>query len=510
MAKGEIRLQYSGFVIFAAKILSVATGMIFQLMVSRATAELDLEYDIWFNLNDILIYFTLLATALPFWTMRFVARDEEGAVKTGIIGNMIIAAIATVIYLSLVPLITSSLGISQEYLVLYFLVSIQIIELYSISALQSCLRARKPHVVGYGLLVAEVCRAVLGYVLIMRFQEEIGKVIPGYTPIMGALLSLIVAFSIQMVYYLKLFREELKERVRWQYIKEWLKGSIGNIYNVMGSRIATFAFIWLFIYGGEGARGMYGLARQVATVITHSSFLAFALYPKLLAERKQEDITTALKMVLMFAIPMTAGAIMLADSYVIIMRGSEYREVSPILVVLAINALTITLSNLFSFIIYGTEGIDEKARISLKELIKSRIFITFSLPYLQSAIALPATYFTLINYAQNQPLQAAIYVSIINTSAQLAMFSVMYALVRRTVTMNIPWKNIAKYVLASLVMATVLFIIPHPTRISFTLILTAVGGLIYLGLLMIIDQEARSLIRSVWQEVKFKFYGILS
>jgi O-antigen/teichoic acid export membrane protein len=458
-----------------------------------------MEYDIWFNLNDVLAYFTLLAAALPFWTMRFVARKEKGAVKTGIIANIIIATIATLIYIPLVPFITSSLGISQEYLILYFLVSVQIIELYTINALQSCLRATTPHAVGYGLLIAEVSRAVLGYILIIQFQRAI----------IGALLSFLVAYVLQIIFYLRLFREELKERIRWQYIKEWLKGSIGNIYQVMGNRIATFVFIMLFLYGGEGARGRYGLARQVATVITHSSFLAFALYPKLLAERRREDITTALKMVLMFAIPMTAGAIALSNSYVIIMK-SEYGDSSPILVTLAIDALIRTISNFLSFILYGVERIDEKAKISLRELVKSRIFIVFSLPYFHSAIALPVIYFVLTNYAQNQPLQAAIFVSVINTIARLAMFFVLYIVIRRRVVIDIPWKNVGKYVLASLAMAIVLFIIPNPTRISLTVIFSAAGGLVYLGLLMTIDKEARSVIHTLWQEVKFKVSGILS
>jgi O-antigen/teichoic acid export membrane protein len=74
----DIRLQYSGFVIFAAKMVSVSTGLIFQFMVARVLSEV--EYDLWFNINDITAYFVLMAGVLPFWTMRFVARDKEGAV----------------------------------------------------------------------------------------------------------------------------------------------------------------------------------------------------------------------------------------------------------------------------------------------------------------------------------------------------------------------------------------------------------------------------------------------
>ncbi len=86
----------------------------------------------------------------------------------------------------------------------------------------------------------------------------------------------------------------------------------------------------------------------------------------------------------------------------------------------------------------------------------------------------------------------------------------MYAVIRRRVTVGIPWRSITKYVLASAVMAMVLFIVPSPTRISLTLIVTAAGGLVYLGLLMAMDEEARLLVQSMWEEVRFKIYGLLS
>ena len=473
--------------------LSIATGLAFQLMIARATTKP--EYDLWFNINDILAYFTLLATAFPFWTMRFVARGKEGAAKTGILANLTISAIATIIYLPLVPLITSSLDISQEYLLLYFIVSTQIIELYFINALEACLRARVPQTLGYGLLVAEVCKVIVGYILIIEFRQ----------PLLGALLSLIIAFTIQIAYYSKLLIQELKQRIRWEYAKEWLKGSTANIYNIVGNRIAAFIFIMLFAYGGEGARGSYGAATQIASIITYSSFLAFALYPKLLAEKNSEDITTSLKMVLMFAIPMTAGAITLSDSYIIIMK-SIYKDAWPVLIVLAINAFVATLSGLFSSVLYGVERVDEKAKISFRELVKSRLFIVFSLPYFHSAITLPTAFYILANHVQN-PLQAALYVSIINSSVSFAMFLILYAIVRKTVTINIPWRNIMKYVFASAIMAIFLSLIQHPTRIYLTLIVTAIGGIIYLTLLMAIDKEARALVNSMWQEVKFKIRG---
>lgn len=89
MASDEIRLQYSGYVIFAAKLISVATGLIFQFMLGRAIAADSPEYALWGNINTILPYFTLMAGIVPFWVMRSVARKKEGAITTGLATNFL-------------------------------------------------------------------------------------------------------------------------------------------------------------------------------------------------------------------------------------------------------------------------------------------------------------------------------------------------------------------------------------------------------------------------------------
>ena len=494
MAKSEIRLQYSGFALFIAKMLSVATGLAFTLMLTRATTEQ--QYGIWSNINDMIAYFAFLAPAFPFWTMRFVARNKEGSVKTGVFANIIISIIATIIYLPLIPLITSLLGISETYLIPYLIASMQMMEVYLITMLEGCLRAKMPQTIGYGLLIEESCKVLLAYILIIKFQQ----------PLIGALLSLITAFTIQNAYYLKLLSKELKQPIKWNYVKEWLKGSTINIYYYVGDRIAAFIFIMLIIYGGQVARGQYQAAMIIANIIIYSSFLSFALYPKLLAENSIQDITTSLKTVLMFAIPMTAGAIALSNSYLIILN-EIYEEAAPVLIVLAVSAFVQIISSVFSSVLFGLEKMDAKAKIPLQKLVKSPLFIVFTLPYVQSAITLPTTFYVLTTFTQNPPVTAALYVSIIDTIARSAMFLVLYVIIRKMVKLNIPWKNIAKYVFASVVMASILFLIPHPTRLLFTLGITAAGAILYLTLLIAIDKEARTLANYMWQEIKFKVKG---
>jgi O-antigen/teichoic acid export membrane protein len=504
VAKQDIRLQYSGFVLFAAKMVSVVTGLIFQFMVAWSTT--DPQYGIWFNVNDVLAYFTILVGVAPFWVMRFVARGKEGATKTGFVTNLIVSVISTAAYLAFVPFVLPMLGISGDFLPVYLIASLQIVELYALTLFEGCLQASVPQTIGYGLLVQQVGKVALGYVLIVQMGQ----------PLIGALIATVLAFSIQIFYYSKLLANRFKQKIQWGYVKQWIKGSLANIYNVIGNQISAYVFIMLYDMGGAGGRGRYGAAATITNVISYSSYLAFALYPKLLADKKREDITTSLKMVLMFAIPMTVVAVVMADSYITLLR-QDYPDASIVLVVLALDTLILVTNNILSAVLFGTESLDQDEKISFKALVKSRLFIAFSMPYVRSAVILPLTYYVLTTYAFNQPLQAALSVSIINTIGHIISFIAMYTLARKSIKIDIPWKSISKYVLASAVVGALLFLLPHPAAIPETattmemifniaevLVLTGVGAAVYLVIVMAIDKEARTLPKTILQEVKGK------
>lgn len=492
MGKNEIKLQYSGAVVFAAKLLSVMTGMIFTLFITRnATKE---QYGVWTNIFDIMAYFALLAAVLPFWATRYVARGEKGAAKTGILANLLIGLASMAIYLPLVPLITWLWGIGGRHpdlVILYFIAGAQIVNLYLINVLEAVLRSKKPQAVGYGLLLEELCKISLTYAAIVIFNQ----------PLIGAMISLILGTTLQAIYYLKLVSGDLKEKIRWDYAKEWLKGSIANIYNAVGIQISAAIFLMLFSYGGEAAKADYGAATIISNIIAYSFFLSFALYPKLLAENSLKEITASLKMVLMFAIPMAVGAMAIPESFLIILDES-YKEATPVLFLLAIDALVITLTNFFTFVVFGVEKLDEKSKIPFKQLVKSNIFKIFSLSYIHSAITLPTAFIVLTTFKFEQPYETAVYIAAINMIVRFAMFLVLYAITRKTLVVQIPWKSIGKYVLCAVAMGLALYLLPHPTKITSTLITAVAGGLIYFALLMLIDKDSRAMIKLVLNEIR--------
>jgi O-antigen/teichoic acid export membrane protein len=489
LEKDEIRLHYSGFIVFAAQMLSLVTGLFFTLLLTRNMAKQ--EYGIWANIFDVISYFLLLSGVFPFWTMRFVARHNRGAARTGFLANLVCSVIFMFVYVSLTPFITTAFNISGTYVLMYLLASAQIVNMYLIAVLESVLRAKKPQAIGYGLILEESCKIVLAYLLIVWLQQLF----------FGALLSLIISASVQVLYYLKLTMKELRQKIQWAYARQWLKWSSANIYNAVGNQLAAFPVILLFLYGGQAARGDYQAATTFANIIGYSLFLSYALYPRLLTKNDPEEVTSTLKTVLMFAIPMTTIVLSLPQSLLTILNV-HFNEAAPVLLLLAVDAFVVLISQFYSSVVFGVEKFDEEVTIPFRGLLRSKIFKVFTLPYMQAVISIPTCYYILTQYAGGGPVQAAVFVTAINLAAHAATSLIQYAMMHNSVRMDIPWRSIGKYTLASAVSAAFFYVLPDTTTILLTLAVVLAGSAIYLSVLLAIDREARRTVNAIWREIK--------
>jgi hypothetical protein len=178
-----------------------------------------------------------------------------------------------------------------------------------------------------------------------------------------------------------------------------------------------------------------------------------------------------------------------------------YREASQVLILLSIDALITLLLQFYTSVLFGVEKLDEEAKIPLRRLVKSKMFQILTLPYIQAAITLPAAFFILTQYANQQPVQAAVYVAVINMVAHTAAFLLTYMISRTSVRIIIPWRSIGKYVLSSMVTAAALYLFPRPTTLVVTFAIVAAGAAVYATLLLAIDRDARRLVRSILQEI---------
>ncbi len=389
-------------------------------------------YGIWNNIFDLTAYFTLANGLFPFWATRFVARKMKGTVKTGLLANLVVALVATAIYIPIVFPATQAFH-SQAYLAVYIVAALQIVNTYLIVMLEGCLRSLKPQAIGYGLLIEEIVKVSLALPLILGLHQLF----------MGAMVSMMTAASVQALYYIRLLSKYLNEPIQWNYLKEWLKGSIVNIYSAVGVQLNGIVFILLYITPVVGpiARADYAAAAVFANVIGYASFISFALYPKLLAKACAEnEVAQSFKTTLMLAIPFIVVAIAMPTSLLTILNVA-YSGGSTILILLTLDAVVLLVGNFYNLCVFGVEHLDEEGKISLKQLVRSKIFQVFTVPYIQAALVLPIVYFFVTRATLTSPVQAASFVIIINMSIRIATVAGLYAAMRKSIRIIIDWKS---------------------------------------------------------------------
>jgi len=280
-----------------------------------------------------------------------------------------------------------------------------------------------------------------------------------------------------------------------------LKGSAALIYNIIGGQLVGFVLYLLLYFGGESALGYYSAAVTFSTVIGYAFSLAFALYPKMLAQDCPADVVTSFKNMLMFALPMAAVTLTMSTSLLTILNAS-YSPASPILILLTIDTLVVLVSQFYTQGLTGLETLDVEGKISLRELVRSKIFKVFTLSYIQAAIALPTVYFILTQLALSGPVQAAMYVVAVNIVVHVITFAIIYLLLRHEFKLIVPWMSVAKYVFAALVAAAVLLILPQTSTLTTTFGKVLLGVGVYTALLLVIDGDSRNLAKRVLEEMR--------
>jgi len=424
-----------------------------------------------------------------------MARGKEGTVKTGTLGQLSIALISVIIYLPAIVLISNAIG-TEAYLLIYLISGLYIFNFYMITVFESVLRSMKPQVIGYGLLIEEVVKVAVALLVIVGLGQLF----------LGAMLALVISALVQVLYYVRLLAGEFKQKTNWGYLKEWLKGSAAIAYSAIGGQLVSFVLILLFLYGGSGTRAYYQAAFTFTNIMGYSASLAFALYPKLLAKTcPDEDVGVSFRTVLMFAIPLSTITMVMSASFLTILNVS-YSVAWPVLIALTIDTLVVLISQFYSSILMGAEAFDAEGKISLRKLVRSKIFKVFSITYIQAAIALPLAYFVLTQMPVAGSVQAAVYAVVyviaILIGVHLSTFIGLYLFMHSSIRLPVAWKSIAKYVLASIFMGIILFLLPNTSTLIFTLAKAIVGFAIYAALLLAIDTQARELLRLIWEEIK--------
>jgi O-antigen/teichoic acid export membrane protein len=489
LPKNPIRVQYSGLIIFASQILSLFTGLIFTLLLTR-NMNTD-EFGAWSFIFYLIGLFALFSGLFPFWATRFVARGKEGAIETAVSANLVVAIAATILYLPLVSVVLGALSITSVALAIYLIAALQIINMYMVAVFEACLRAVKPQSIGYGLLIEEAVKISVTFAIFWGTSQLF----------LGAITGIVIGASAQNIFYFWLLKDNLHQRIHWGYLWQWLKGSTAFIYNVIGGQLSGLVLYLLVFFGGESAIGDYQAAVTFTTIIGYTASVAYALYPKMLAQECQEDIVATFKYMLMFALPIATVTITMPQSLLTVLNAS-YGGASLVLVILTVDALIILVLQFYTQCLMGTETLDMEGKIAIRKLVQSKIFKVFTLPYVQAAISLPAAYIIFTQTRVAGPAQAATYIAGISIVVHAITLGVIYKMIGRGFRLSAAWKSIVKYAFSALVAAVILIFLPYTTTLSTSFLKAFVGMAVYVGVLLAIDLDSRNLVRQIVKEIR--------
>jgi hypothetical protein len=187
----------------------------------------------------------------------------------------------------------------------------------------------------------------------------------------------------------------------------------------------------------------------------------------------------------------------------------SYRAATPVLILLTFDALISLVAQFYTSVLFGLEKLDEEAKIPLKKLVRSRMFKLLTLPYVQAAVTLPTAFYVLTQFANGQPVQAAVYVATTIMIGHAVALLLTHIIMRKSVRIAVPWRSIANYLLASTITAATLYALPHPVTLAWTFVTLLTGAAICAALLLTIDRDARMLVRSVLREIEAHAHSIL-
>lgn len=448
--KPRIRLRYAGLLLFISRVYGLITGLLFTVIATRRLTVG--EFGLWSYISVISGYWMLPLSFIGYWVTRFTARGERTG-ATAILIGLAISAIIPLLFIASSPIIFGSLDV--EYLVLV-IVSINLALIGISSPFDWIAQGLNPEILAFASIAFETSKLLSASILVATMRL--------------GLIGIILAVSIGYI---------VKAIVLWRYIGWFIVGprSVKLVKRI-------FKGIWIPIYGSipsiissidaillvrmtetTDSLAFVSAIRTIGSPISLSLAISMALYPKLLAESRLEDVEETIRLVYMLSIPSSIGVILLAPHLLSILR-SEYAIAYAPLSVYAILQLISIASQIAITTASGLERVDLDENAGFKDYVKSKLFKIANMDMISSLIYVGSLACLLYLQKASPPilemhlLISTTWIWIISATAS-TIFSIVYAyrvLLRGIGLKKTPWISTARYTLASIAMSIPVYI----------------------------------------------------
>jgi O-antigen/teichoic acid export membrane protein len=456
------------------------------------------DFGLWNIINSMIGYVIIMEPMISYWSTREIARGTDSG-KTSIISSGIFSLGAIIVYSIITFLFHGSSSISFEVL---FFGAILIPVMFLNKTLTAINLAWKPHAISYGVILFGISQIIMAYILLVVFEMGISGIIISVTfgYLMGNIVLLIFA------------KEKLKDNFQIKFIKKWLRLSWISFYPEAYTLFTnSYVIIFVLITNSVESIGFWSAALILSSVVGNAALISRGVYPKLLGTKNRDYVQNNITHLFYFAIPLVSLVIVFSKPGLYALNPI-YESVYPVVIITAIMSFFYNLTMIFQSFSLGTENVDLSENSSTKEFLKSKLFLNPSVLLIQSivyAISLSIGLLILLPISTMNDL--LIFWAILAVVTQIPVCIYFYRKAQKKINFNLEFFTILKYILASVVVFGITYLISESYLIyddnllqflPHLMIFGIIGVFGYLGFTYLIDKKTRLLFNAIFSEFK--------
>ena len=491
-----IRVAYSGLISMLIGLISVVTGLVFTLIVTRTlTPE---EYGSWGLIGSLIMYVLILDPIITYWTTRELARGVDSG-KTALVTHGLFSLAGVGLYFLISIFIANETVVPFEIL----LVGALLVPVTFVNRVLTALNLGwKPQATSYGIIAFELSK--IPFAILLVIMLDLG--------LEGAIFATLIAYIASIIVLGINARSKLRTSLQKIFLKKWIKLSWIPLYR-HSSAVVFSLDVAIFVIICDSVIGVayYSAALAISILVGHAGLVAQALYPKLLSGGSKEHLNESLIRYFYFGFPLVAISIAFAQPSLFALNP-EYAIAVIVVVLMTLRTFLYKLSNIFQEALHGSESIDASENPKFIDFVKSKLFtlptiilIQYSLYVLILAIVL------LLTKGDSTQLELVINWSIVSLGVQIPFTAYFYRMVRNQFSLSIDAKTSVKYLLTSILVFGIVYLITeeflvyHESIFHFLpnlILYIGLGVLMYALITLSIDLRTRNLAKSIIKELK--------
>lgn len=490
----NIRVTYSGLFSFLFGIISVLTGLFFTVIITRSLSPI--EFGSWGVIGTLVSYTLIMGSIVSYWSTREISRGEDSG-GTGLLFNSLFSIFAILVYFIIQFIFVEQI----DPLLLIFGVILVPIEFIKLE-LTALMYGYKPQNIEFSLIIFEIIKIILALILVYYFEFGV----------IGAIIATAVGSLISNIFLMIILKPIISIKFKKQYVKKWIQLSWIVIFPKFSGFLTNLdVAIFTLMTGSPLGIAYWTASKSVSGLISHSSKINKAIYPKLLGNGKEEIFNSNFRHVLYFGIPSFAFVLVFGKSGLFILNP-EYVIAFDILFFMAPLFFMTLISNIFSQFLYGTEKVDIDEKSRFKDYLKSNLIKIPFVNFVRKSIYLIALISIIFLLKDSSELIDLInYWIILGILTEIPFILYLTLKIYLNYNFKVELKPIFKYVIITIITSVIVFTLLENfltyQESIFEFILNLIPFfIIYLSLYLLftylIDNNTKKLLHSVIKELK--------